>query len=55
MNPQAWSPPSRLPSEAAVTYWKDLITLTLLLISFPWILYRLLTNPRDLLKHRETI
>lgn len=50
-----WSPPSRLPSAAAVTYWKDALSLFLLLVTVPWILYRLLTNPRDLLRHREGI
>jgi len=53
MNPQQPSSRITLPNDATVTRWKNLLELALLLISFPWILYRLLTHPRDLLKNRE--
>ena len=54
MNPQ--QPNGRgltLPSAATVSRIKDLLELGLLLIGLPWIIYRLITDPKGLMKHRE--
>ena len=53
MNPQQPSSRINLPADATIVRWKNLLELVLLAISFPWIIYRLLTSPRDLLKNRE--
>lgn len=47
-----WAPPGRLPSPGAVHYWRDAITLLLLVIALPWLLYHLLTNPSRVLAGR---
>ena len=54
MNPQPASGRGlHLPSAATVIYLKDLITLGLLLLALPWIVYRLFTDPTGLMKNRE--
>ena len=47
-----WRPPSALPDASAVRYWRDAITLALILIALPWLLYHLVTNPGRVLAGR---
>ena len=44
----------RLWSAEKVSRVKDLLELALLLLAFPWILYKLFTNPKGLLENRES-
>lgn len=47
-----WSPPSKLPSPEAARYWQNIITLLLLVVALPWLLYNLLTRPSTVLVGR---
>lgn len=37
---------------AKVTAWKDFLELLLVLVAIPWVLYKLLTDPLDLMRKR---
>lgn len=39
-----------LPRREQLTYTRELLTVVLLLVAFPWLLSRLLTNPGDVLR-----
>lgn len=49
--PAAMSPPARpsLPSHAQLVYAKELMTVVLLALAFPWVVTKLLTNPAQVL------
>lgn len=56
-SPLAATPDARglrasLPSHATVAYSKDLITLVLVAVAAPWLLYHLLTKPSRVLAGR---
>jgi hypothetical protein len=44
----------QLPSAAKVSRIKDLLELVLLLLAFPWIIYKLFADPKGLLENRES-
>lgn len=50
--PGYWAPPGKMPAAPAVRYWRDAITLGLLVVALPWLLYHLLTNPSRVLAGR---
>lgn len=50
--PSYWLPPGRMPPPPAVRYWRDAISLGLLVIALPWLLYHLLSNPSKVLASR---
>ena len=54
MNPQQPEHRLSLPSAEWVSRVKDLLELGLLLLAYPWILYKLFTNPKRLLENRES-
>lgn len=47
--PAGWAPPAAMPSRAALTYWKEAITVLLLVLALPWLAYKLVTNPGSVL------
>lgn len=42
--------PRRLPNKQRLEYTKLLLEVLLLVLALPWLLYRLATNPRELIK-----
>lgn len=47
-----WRPPGRLPSHGAVSYWRELIMLVLVLLALPWLVTHLVKNPSRVLAGR---
>jgi hypothetical protein len=43
--PTGWAPPGAMPSKDALTYWKEAITVLLLFLALPWLVYKLMTDP----------
>jgi hypothetical protein len=44
-NQAGWQPPSSLPSKDAIGYWKELITVGLLFLALPYVVWKLITDP----------
>lgn len=47
-----WVPPGRMPSHGAVSYWRELLLLALLLLALPWLVHTLVTQPSRVLAGR---
>jgi hypothetical protein len=47
--PVGWAPPIAMPPKEALSYWREAITLALLLLALPWLVLKLITDPERVL------
>jgi hypothetical protein len=49
-NQAGWQPPGSLPCHSTLRYAKDAVTVLVMLVALPWLLWNLVTRPHSVMR-----